>query len=207
MESIFTDIRFAARSLWKRPGFSAIVVLTLALGIGANTAVFSVINAVLLRPLPYRETDRVVTLWQNNSKAGIARNGVSPANFIDWSEQSNSFEAIAGIEPSGFSLVGDGEPERLRATLVTSGFFQAAGTDALLGRTLTAEDYQPGKDRVARVLGCGWQDAIESILLEYAKTFCKDGLNCFPLIKAKIIQQYKESGRAFFNVREYLELK
>ena len=157
MESIFTDIRFAARSLWKRPGFSTIVVLTLALGIGANTAVFSVINAVLLRPLPYREADRVVTLWQNNSKAGIARNGVSPANFIDWSEQSNSFEALAGIEPSGFSLVGDGEPERLRATLVTSGFFQAAGTDALLGRTLTAEDYQPGKDRVV-VLGHGlWQ--------------------------------------------------
>ena len=157
MESIFTDIRFAARSLWKRPGFSTIVVLTLALGIGANTAVFSVINAVLLRPLPYRDADSVVTLWQNNSKAGIARNGVSPANFIDWSEQSNSFEALAGIEPFGFSLVGDGEPERLRATLVTSGFFQAAGTDALLGRTLTAEDYQPGKDRVV-VLGHGlWQ--------------------------------------------------
>ena len=72
MNSIFNDIRFAARSLWKRPGFSAIVVLTLALGIGANAAVFSVINAVLLRPLPYRESDRVVTIWQNNSKAGFA---------------------------------------------------------------------------------------------------------------------------------------
>ena len=123
------DIRFAARSLLKRPGFTAIVVLTLALGIGANAAVFSVINAVLLRPLPYRDADRVVTLWQNNSKSGIPQNDVSPANFIDWSEQSNSFEAIAGIEPFGFSLVGDGEPERFPAWLVTSGFFQVAGTD------------------------------------------------------------------------------
>ena len=88
--------------MWKRPGFSAVVVLTLALGIGANAAVFSVINAVLLRPLPYRDADRVVMVWQNNSKAGLARNGVSPANFIDWSEQSSSFEAIAGIEPFWF---------------------------------------------------------------------------------------------------------
>jgi len=151
------EVRFAARSLWKRPGFSVVVVLTLALGVGANTAVFSVINAVLLRPLPYRDADRVVTLWQNNTKAGIAQNGVSPANFMDWSEQTSSFEAIAGIEPSGFSLVGDGEPERFRASLVTSGFFQVTGTEALLGRTLTDEDYQPGNERVVVLAHGLWQ--------------------------------------------------
>jgi len=83
----------------------------------------------------------------------VAQNDVSPANFIDWSEQSSSFEAIAGVEPFGFSLVGDGEPERFPAWLVTSGFFQVAGVDALLGRTFTAEDYQPGSERVV-VLGC-----------------------------------------------------
>src|SRR4026209_2242462 len=137
MDSIINDIRFAVRSLLKRPGFSAIVVLTLALGIGANAAVFSVINTVLLRPLPYRDVDRVVTLWQNNTKAGISRNEVSPANFIDWREQNSSFEALAGIEPFGFSIVGDGEPERFSAWLVTSGFFQVAGTDVLLGRTFS----------------------------------------------------------------------
>ena len=154
---MFKDIQFAARSLLKRPGFTAIVVFTLALGIGANAAVFSVINAVLLRPLPYRDADRVVTLWQNNIKAGVPRNDVSPANYIDWSEQSTSFEAIAGIEPFGFSMVGDGEPERFSVWLVTSGFFQVAGTDALLGRTFTAEDYVPGNHRVV-VLGHGlWQ--------------------------------------------------
>lgn len=157
MESILKDIRFAARSLLKRPGFTAIVVLTLALGIGANAAVFSVINAVLLRPLPYRDPDRVVMVWQNNLKAAIPYNGVSPANFIDWSEQSNSFEAMAGIEPFGFSLLGEGEPERFSASLVTSGFSQVAGTDALIGRTFTTDDYQPGNERVV-VLGHGlWQ--------------------------------------------------
>ena len=157
MDSIIKDIRFAVRSLLKRPGFSAIVVLTLALGIGANAAVFSVINAVLLRPLPYRDIDRVVTLWQNNTKAGTPRNEVSPANFIDWKEQSSSFESLAGIEPTGFTLVGDGEPERFSGWLVTSGFFQVAGTDALLGRTFNDEDYQPGNTRVV-VLGHGlWQ--------------------------------------------------
>ncbi|HEX5891046.1 MAG TPA: hypothetical protein VFY61_20205, partial [Pyrinomonadaceae bacterium] len=109
---MLNDIRFAARSLLKRPGFTIIVVLTLALGIGANAAVFSVINAVLLRPLPYRDADRIVTLWQNNTKSALSQNDVSPANFIDWSEQSSSFEAIAGIEPFGFSMADEGEPER-----------------------------------------------------------------------------------------------
>ena len=154
---MFKDIQFAARSLLKRPGFTAIVVLTLALGIGANAAVFSVINAVLLRPLPYRDADRVVTLWQNNIKAGAPRNDVSPANFIDWSEQSSSFEAIAGIEPFGFSMVGEGEPERFSAWLVTSGFFQVGGTDALLGRTFSAEEYQPGNNRVVVLAHGLWQ--------------------------------------------------
>lgn len=157
MDTLFRDIRFALRSLVKRPGFTLIIVLTLALGIGANAAVFSVINGVLLRPLPYRDADRVVMLWQNNSKAGVPRNDVSPANFVDWSEQSTSFEAMAGIEPFGFSMVGEGEPERFSAWLVTSGFFQVAGIDALVGRTFTAEDYQPGNNQVV-MLGYGlWQ--------------------------------------------------
>jgi predicted permease len=96
-------------------------------------------------------------LWQNNTKGGVARNDVSPANFIDWSEQSSSFEAIAGIEPFGFAMIGEGEPERFSAWLVTSGFFQVAGMDALIGRTFTAEDYKPGNHRVV-VLGHGlWQ--------------------------------------------------
>src|ERR1041384_1472410 len=157
MGLIMNDIRFAARNLLKRPGFTIIVVLTLALGIGANAAVFSVINAVLLRPLPYRDADRVVTLWQNNTKSGIAQNNVSPANFIDWSEQSNSFEAIAGVAPFGLSMAGDGEPERFTAWLVTSGFFQVAGAEPLIGRTFTGEDYVPGNHRVVVLAHRLWQ--------------------------------------------------
>ena len=157
MDSLLKDIRYAVRGLLKRPGFTFVVVSTLALGIGANAAVFSVINAVLLRPLPYRDVDRVVTLWQNNLKGGVPRSDVSPANFVDWSEQSKSFEAMAGIEPFGFSLIGDGEPERFAAWLVTSGFFDVAGTRPLHGRTLIADDYTPGKEKVV-VLGYGlWQ--------------------------------------------------
>jgi predicted permease len=157
MDTILKDFRFGIRSLLKRPAFSAIVIVTLALGIGVNTAVFSVINAVLLRPLVYTEADRVVTIWQNNVKAGVPRNDVSPANFIDWSEQSTSFSAMSGIEPFGFSLLGEGEPERFPVWLVSSGFFEATGTPALIGRTFTAEDYQPGKERVV-VIGYNlWQ--------------------------------------------------
>jgi hypothetical protein len=86
MQTLIRDLRFAFGSLLKRPGFTLVVVLTLGLGIGVNTAVFGVINAVLLKPLPYRDSDRIVTIWQNNVKAGVPRNDVSPANFIDWSE-------------------------------------------------------------------------------------------------------------------------
>ena len=157
MDSLLKDIRYAVRGLVRRPGFTAVVVITLALGIGANAAVFSVINAVLLRPLPYRDVDRVVTLWQNNSKSSIPRNDVAPANFVDWSEQNKSFEAMAGIEPFGFSLIGDGEPERLAAWLVTSGFFDVAEVRPIHGRTFVAEDFTPGNEKVVLLSYALWQ--------------------------------------------------
>ena len=157
MDNIIRDIRYAVRSLLRRPGFLFVSVITLALGIGANTAIFSVVNAVLLRPLPYGASERIVTLWQNNVKAGVARNDVSPANFLDWREQSKSFEAMAGIEPFGFSMIGNGEPERFSTWLVTEGFFEVLGASALHGRTLSADDYRPGNERVV-VIGYGlWQ--------------------------------------------------
>jgi len=111
METLLNDLRYGVRSLLKRPAFTLIAVLTLALGIGANTAIFSVVNTVLLRPLPYRDAQHIVAIWQNNAKAGVARNDVSPANFLDWQEQSHSFESMAGIEPFGLSMIGNGEPD------------------------------------------------------------------------------------------------
>ena len=157
METFIKDIRYGIRSLLKRPAFVATAVITLALGIGANTAIFSIVNAVLLRPLPYREAERIATLWQNNVKAGVQRNDVSPANFLDWREQSQSFEAMAGIEPFGFSLADNGEPERFPAWLVTTGFFETLGSNALYGRTLAPEDYQPGNERRVVISHGLWQ--------------------------------------------------
>jgi putative ABC transport system permease protein len=157
METLLRDIRYGVRSLAKRPAFALIAAITLALGIGANTAIFSVVNTVLLRPLPYRDPDRIVTLWQNNAKAGLPRNDVSPANFLDWQEQSRSFESMAGIEPFGFSMIGNGEPERFQAWLVTTGFFETLGRGPALGRTFTSEDYQSGKERVVVISHGLWQ--------------------------------------------------
>jgi putative ABC transport system permease protein len=157
MDTLQGDIRYAIRSLLKRPAFTAIAVITLALGIGANTAIFSVINAVLLRPLPYRDAELIVTVWQSSARARVSRNDVSPANFLDWQEQSRSFESMAGIEPFGFSLIGNGEPERFQAWLVTAGFFETLGTNSFRGRTFSSQDYQPGNERVVVVSYGLWQ--------------------------------------------------
>jgi len=92
--------------------------------------------------LPYRDAPHIVTVWQNNAKAGVSHNDVSPANFLDWQEQSRSFESMSGIEPFGFSMIGNGEPERFQAWLVTAGFFETLGTNPFRGRTFTSQDYQ-----------------------------------------------------------------
>jgi putative ABC transport system permease protein len=157
MDVLLRDIRYGIRSLVKRPAFTLIAGMTLALGIGANTAIFSVVNTVLLRPLPYRDAERIVTVWQNNAKAGVSRNDVSPANFLDWQEQSRSFESMVGIEPFGFSMVGNGEPERFPVWLVTAGFFETMGTNPLRGRTFSSQDYQPGNERVVVISHSLWQ--------------------------------------------------
>ena len=157
METLFGDIRFGVRSLIKRPGFTAIVVITLALGIGANTAIFSVVNALLLRPLPYPDDKRLVTLGQSNRKTGIGREGVAPANFLDWREQAQAFEAVAAAEQWGFTLTDYGEPEAMRGWVVTKGFFQILGTNALLGRTLLPDEGEQDNAKVI-VIGHGlWQ--------------------------------------------------
>ena len=157
MDTLLRDIRYGVRGLIKRPAFTLIAVMTLALGIGANTAIFSVVNTVLLRPLPYRDAPRIVTIWQNNAKAGVLRNDVAPANFLDWQAQSRSFESMAGIEPFGFSMIGNGEPERFGTWLVTAGFFETLGTNPFWGRTFTSQDYQPGNERVVVISHGLWQ--------------------------------------------------
>ena len=148
MNTFWQDIKYGIRMLLKNSGFTIVALLTLILGIGANTAIFSVMNGVLLRPLPYVHPEQIVTLWQNNVKEGIQKEEVPPATFIDWKEHSRSFEKIAAASRFGFDLSSGGEPERLRAFRVTDGFFEILGTNPLYGRTLRSDDYKPGEDHV-----------------------------------------------------------
>jgi putative ABC transport system permease protein len=124
--------------LLKHKSVTAIAVLTLALGIGANTAIFSVVNAVLLNPLPYREPDRLVALWENVPTHGQWR--TAPANFFDWKKQNTVFEDVVAFGNNSLSLTGDGEPEQLNGARVSSGYFAVVGVDPVLGRALTAEE-------------------------------------------------------------------
>ena len=116
MRTLWQDIRYGARALLKQPGFTLIAVFTLALGIGANTAIFSVVNGVLLRRLPYADPDRLVMIWED--PGDNPRNFVNPRNFADWSEQNQSFEQVAAISMGNVNLTGRGEPERLMKNLL-----------------------------------------------------------------------------------------
>jgi MacB-like periplasmic core domain len=155
MLNLWQDLRYGARMLLKRPGFTLIAVFTLALAIGANTAIFSVVNAVLLRPLPFKETDRLVAMWESNPQN--KQNEVSAANFIDWREQNQVFEQVAALSYASISLTGGDEPERLQAAPVTPSFFLALGAQASLGRTFLPEEEKPGAAPVVVLSHGVWQ--------------------------------------------------
>lgn len=127
METVVKDFHYGIRGLLKRPGFTAVAVITLALGIGANTAIFSVVNAVLLRPQPYKDPDRVVSLWENVPNYGQWR--VTPANFLDWKKQNTVFEDVAAFGSSTLTLTGEGDPEQLLGTRASEGYFAVVGVE------------------------------------------------------------------------------
>src|SRR5262245_65147712 len=120
MRTFWQDLRFGARMLLKKPGITIVVVITLALGIGANTAVFSLINAVLLKPLPYYEPERLVMVWEEATFAGFPRQEVAPANYVDWKARQTVFEDMAALGWASFRLMGEGAPEQSFANSVTS---------------------------------------------------------------------------------------
>ena len=146
MGNLFFDLRHSVRLLLKKPGFTLIAVLTLALGIGANTAIFSVINAVLLRPLPYPNESRLVVLQQTRADKPYDDRGVSYLNFNDWQAQSQSFDSLAIVATDEATLTGEGEPVRVRGAVVSSDFFKTLGVAPRLGRAFTAADDLPGAD-------------------------------------------------------------
>jgi putative ABC transport system permease protein len=157
MDSLVADLRYAFRQLRRSPTFTLAAVACLALGIGANTAIFTVINAVLVRPLPYPEPERLVMLFEARKGDAASRNVVSPADFLDWRAQSRSFERSAAIYDYGVNLTGHGEPAEVKAELASADLFPLLGLAPVIGRTYTTEEDGPGGGKVV-VLGYGlWQ--------------------------------------------------
>jgi putative ABC transport system permease protein len=144
MNSFLQDIRHGARSLRKSPGFSAVAVLTIGLGLGANTAIFSVLNGVLLRPLPFREPERLVSLWETRLDRGFTQTTFSRPNFWDVKDQQHSFEGVAAMENGAINLTGKGFPTELALGRVTANFFQLLGVTPLRGRSFAEGDDAPG---------------------------------------------------------------
>jgi putative ABC transport system permease protein len=156
IDELRSDLIFAARLLRKNPGFAAAAVLTLALGIGANTAIFSICNAVLFKALPYSDPDRIVMLWETMRDG--KRITVAPANFVDWRNASRSFSEVAAVNPnSGFTLGWQNEPVRLTGASVSANFFSLLGIRFALGRSFLSQEDQPGNDHVAILSHRAWQ--------------------------------------------------
>ncbi|HZL28592.1 MAG TPA: ABC transporter permease [Acidobacteriaceae bacterium] len=161
MSTLRQDLHFALRQIVKRPGFATVVVLTLALGIGANTAVFSVLDAVLLRPLPYSQPQQLVKLWTRFTGIGLPndQNNVSPPEFRDFQQLNHSFSDVAAISGGAFNIGGKGNPQRVVGAAVSPSLFTILGTQPQLGRTFLPEEAQPGRDNEV-ILSYGlWQRA------------------------------------------------
>ena len=155
MDTILQDLRFAVRMLVKNPGFTAVAAITLALGIGANTAIFSVVNAVLLRPLPYRDSARLLLV--NESSKQVPDMSVSYPNFLDWRERARVFEKTAALQPTQVTLTGLERPERLGGWNVSADFFSTLGASPRLGRDFAAQDDRAGAEPVAIVTDRLWK--------------------------------------------------
>ena len=156
MQPLWQDLRYGARMLLKRPGFTLIAVITLALGIGANTAIFSVVNGVLLRPLPFKEPDRLVMI-RETWLPKFPEFSVSPGNFLDWKRQNTVFERLVAFRGASFNLIGAGDPEQVRAMRVTDGFFAMLGGQPQIGRDFLPEEDQPGRANVVLLSHGFWQ--------------------------------------------------
>jgi putative ABC transport system permease protein len=148
VDTLLKDVRHAARMLRASPGFAVVAIVTLALGIGGNTAMFSLVNAVWRGKLPFREPERLLMIWEDASYAGFPRNDAAPANYADWRAQNQAFEDVAAVYERGFNLTGDGEPQKIMARAVTAGFFPLLGVAPHLGRVFEAGEDRPGPDRV-----------------------------------------------------------
>src|SRR5882724_4646787 len=155
--SLLRDFRYALRTLVRNPGFASVAVLALALGIGANTAIFTVVNSVLLQPLPFHKAQQLIVVRERNLKAGFPQFSLSPGNYADYRDHNHTFSGIAAFGGRGMNLSGGAEPERLRGTAVTQEFFDVLGARPALGRTFTAAENQLGSHHVVVIANGLWQ--------------------------------------------------
>lgn len=162
MDSLLRDLKFSARSLLKHPGFTAVAVLTLAIGIGANTTIFSTVDALILHPFSFPNQQRLMVVWEQNRAVGIQRGSVSPGNFIDWRDQNQVFEQLIAIQQKSFDVSDGSHPERFPGYGVTRGYFDTLGVKAAQGRTFLPEESEPGRDQVVVLKHSFWQQHLAS---------------------------------------------
>ena len=176
MEALLKDLRYGFRNLLKRPAFTAIVVLTLALGIGANTAVFSVVNAVLLRQLPFQAPEQLVTLWERNPARGYEQNPPAAAKYVDWRKQNHVFAEMAAYVPSRqFNVSMGDQPERYAGAAISASLFQVLGVGPLKGRVFTTTDETTGNNQVVLVSYNFWRNKLSGVADVVGKSITLDG--------------------------------
>src|SRR5439155_5286112 len=156
MDQLGKDMRFELRMIRKSPGFAAAAILTLALGIGGTTAIFSFVDAVLRKPLPFPGADQILNVWEK--PRGGDRNGISTLNFLDWKNQNTVFESMAAVTGRSMTLSGGSEPVMLRGNIVSAPYFQVFGVRAALGRTFAPDEDQEGKNNVAIISNKTWRE-------------------------------------------------
>jgi predicted permease len=179
MQLLWQDLRYALRSLLRNPGFCAVAILALALGIGPNTAIFAMVNAVLLRPLPVPEPDRVVMIWSTMLKSGFDQLPVSAADYLDWKAQASSFDQMAAafaIPEYGLNVSGTGEPERVSAALASREFLPALGIRPIAGRNFLADEDRPGGAPAVLISNAYWQRRFRSDPAAVGRTLTVDGV-------------------------------
>src|SRR5580658_7701295 len=178
MRGFLGDLRLGLRILFRNPGFAAVAILLLALGIGANTAIFSVVNAVLLRPLPYQDPSRIMQIWHvppAKSFPGMTTFSVSPANYLDWRQQSHSFEEMAAYGGANFNVGGQERPEAIQAARVAPEFFSILRVRPILGRTFTPDEDRPGHGHVVVLGNALWRDRLGADPAAVGQSIILDG--------------------------------
>ena len=177
------DVRYGLRTLAKNPGFTIVAIAALALGIGANTAIFSVVNSVLLRPLPFKDPNQLVMVWDEQTHLGFPKDTPTPANFLDWQRQNSVFVGMAAMAQRSFNLTGNGEPERLDGRRISANLFDLLGIQPQLGRNFRPEEDTPGT-RVVILTSFPDDEAVLSAIVAGAAGYLLKQIRARDLISA-----------------------